>query len=339
MSDCRPVKAIFCLAILAVIVAVGSAGLSALDGGYLGVQLEEESEGTNGAMIHDVEAGSPADKAGLKGGLRVVKCNGKAIANSTQFIEILKGSAPGTSLRLIVENPEGWQKPVEVTLGGQKAVAKKPYLGIQIEETERGVRVAVVQPGSPADRAGLKTGDLIVAIGDKRIRNEDEFAAIIGAQSPGSRLKIRVERSATIEATLGAREEGRSTPAAQVEEKKAVEKRAEEVRKAVEEDQKVLEERKKAEARAKKPGWLGVRLQAQEEGGSLEILSVLDGSPAKKAGLKDGDVIVEMEGQAVRGFEGLGRALRNRYAGDTVKIVIERDGMRMTLELVLGERR
>src|SRR6185436_2890450 len=59
---------------------------------------------------------------------------------------------------------------------------------------------------------------------------------------------------------------------------------------------------------------------------------------AGKAGLKVGDVIVSMDGTAIPGSDDLGKAMRRHEPGDTVRIVIERDGKRRTLTVTLGRR-
>ena len=62
-------------------------------------------------------------------------------------------------------------------------------------------------------------------------------------------------------------------------------------------------------------------------------------SPAEKAGLKGGDVIVRFAGVNVRTLEDFAFALRGRRAGDQVQVVVRRDGNEQPLQAVLEERR
>lgn len=70
----------------------------------------------------------------------------------------------------------------------------------------------------------------------------------------------------------------------------------------------------------------------------LRITGVREGSPAERAGLQAGDVIVEFDGKAVADIYAYTYALREKKPGDAVKVVVERDGVRFTFNAVLGER-
>ncbi|MBW2393289.1 MAG: M20/M25/M40 family metallo-hydrolase [Deltaproteobacteria bacterium] len=71
-----------------------------------------------------------------------------------------------------------------------------------------GVRLAGVRPGSPAERAGLRGGDVMVSFAGVAIRDLAEFAALLYAEAAGHQIELVVERGGeriTIHATLGAR--------------------------------------------------------------------------------------------------------------------------------------
>jgi serine protease DegQ len=72
-----------------------------------------------------------------------------------------------------------------------------------------------------------------------------------------------------------------------------------------------------------------------EEG--VLVFSVAGGSPAARAGLRQGDVIVEFEGEPVRIVEDLYAALRPHDPGETVRLTIVRDDDRRELEATLAE--
>ena len=94
-------------------------------------------------------------------------------------------------------------------------------------------------------------------------------------------------------------------------------------------------------------GWLGVRIQdvtpdiAEAIGldgneGAL-VTSVPDG-PAKDGGMQDGDVILEFAGAKVADTRGLVRQVGNAPVGETVRVLVFRDGETMTLLVTLGRR-
>jgi len=79
-------------------------------------------------------------------------------------------------------------------------------------------------------------------------------------------------------------------------------------------------------------------LKLKEEYG-VEITRVEKDSPAEKAGLKKGDVVLDYNGQRVQGVEQFVRLVRETPAGRTAKLSISRDGQTQTLEVTIGTRK
>lgn len=101
-------------------------------------------------------------------------------------------------------------------------------------------------------------------------------------------------------------------------------------------------ERLRAEAsgdEAPPMGFLGVSLDARDDGGSgAVVVEVEVGSPAEHAGLLAGDVVVELDGDAVTGQTALAAAIRAHDPGDRVELAVMRNGIRTLFAVVLGER-
>jgi S1-C subfamily serine protease len=68
------------------------------------------------------------------------------------------------------------------------------------------------------------------------------------------------------------------------------------------------------------------------------VARVYAGSPAQQAGLRQGDIIIEMKGEAVEGQADLYRLLRRSQVGEQVELKIDREGREETVQLTLGER-
>jgi len=94
-------------------------------------------------------------------------------------------------------------------------------------------------------------------------------------------------------------------------------------------------------------GWLGVRIQdvtddiaeaigLEPVAGAL-VTSVPEG-PAMEAGMQDGDVILSFAGVEVKDTRGLVRQVGNSPVGETVRVVVFRDGETVTLRVTLGRR-
>lgn len=92
---------------------------------------------------------------------------------------------------------------------------------------------------------------------------------------------------------------------------------------------------------AKKPvkgnGYLGLATDSRPEGG-LRVSKVGNKGPAQEAGVKEGDVILKMNGIELNAREELRELLKEMSAGDEVILELERGGKPKTLTLNLGER-
>jgi S1-C subfamily serine protease len=70
----------------------------------------------------------------------------------------------------------------------------------------------------------------------------------------------------------------------------------------------------------------------------VRLTGVRADSPGDRAGLKAGDIIVEFDGKPIKDLYEYTAALQERKPGDTVKIVVLREGARVELSAVLGRR-
>lgn len=96
-------------------------------------------------------------------------------------------------------------------------------------------------------------------------------------------------------------------------------------------------------------GWLGVQVQSltrdMADAAGLDkpegamVAQVLDGTPAKKAGFKDGDIIVKLDGDAIKDNRDLTRRVGDLIVGHKARFVINRDGKEKTLTVTIAERK
>jgi hypothetical protein len=85
------------------------------------------------------------------------------------------------------------------------------------------------------------------------------------------------------------------------------------------------------------PGWLGVYL-AEDDSGRIMVSEVVASSPAQKAGLKAGDVILAIDGKSATSVEAFIDVIKTREAGSKVKLTLGRDSGDTVVEVTLGER-
>ena len=85
--------------------------------------------------------------------------------------------------------------------------------------------------------------------------------------------------------------------------------------------------------------YLGVSLSEAESGeDGVVVTDAVDGAPAEEAGLRDGDVIVEVDGEAAESVEDVRGAVDAKKPGDTMVLEVRRDGETERIEVELGER-
>jgi putative serine protease PepD len=86
--------------------------------------------------------------------------------------------------------------------------AQHALLGVSPANAAAGVEVASVQNGSAADSAGLKVGDVIVAVDGRAVTTPEQLRAIIAGDRPGDTITLKLRRDGstkTVETTLGSR--------------------------------------------------------------------------------------------------------------------------------------
>ena len=87
--------------------------------------------------------------------------------------------------------------------------------------------------------------------------------------------------------------------------------------------------------------FLGLSVEEETEGsqGGARVTEVIPDSPAEKIGLREGDVIVRVDGKSIYGPQGLTRQIREHEPGQSTKLEVVRDGVTRSVTVVLGERR
>jgi len=86
----------------------------------------------------------------------------------------------------------------------------RPYLGTlpDMSSTPGGVRISGTGPGSPAEKAGLKAGDILIRIGEREIKSLEDMQAALLGHKPGDVVEIAVRRgdsTVAVQATLSRR--------------------------------------------------------------------------------------------------------------------------------------
>lgn len=92
-----------------------------------------------------------------------------------------------------------WDEMEENKFLGDGPFAKRPvkgsgFLGFGSSDTEEGVIVGKVLEGGPADKAGIKTGDLVLGINEQKIADKAALKAILKEKTEGDELELSISR-------------------------------------------------------------------------------------------------------------------------------------------------
>ncbi len=196
-----------------------------------------------------------------------------------------------------------------------KGKVERSFLGVRIQPVTSdiaeaygldkpfGALVNSVEKGSPAEKAGIKEGDLIVSFDGKEIKDVQHLRTLVAHEGPGKKVKIKViregkEKEFTL--TLGAMPEGLSSAEKSPERPVSTEKKAD---------------------------WLG--LSVEEKDGGVIVSGVESGSRAAAAGIVKGDKILRVGDIEVNSLNDLQKAA-NKYKDSKKPVLfyLENGGMK-----------
>lgn len=206
------------------------------------------------------------------------------------------------------------------------APAADGWLGIYLDMERDAAVVAERIPGSPAEKAGIEAGDVLIAVDDKATPTREAFTAEIRARKAGDRVSIKLKRAGKeqiVVVKLGERPEQavavEPPPASKPSRPQAPAPAAE----------------AGAPATAER-GYLGVSVQDSDAGVRLD--RVLAGSPAAKAGLRVGDVLTTVGDVRIESMADVDRVLGKAQAGSKVAVGVRNDDGARAVTIVLGKR-
>jgi S1-C subfamily serine protease len=186
-----------------------------------------------GVLVSDVVAGSPALAAGFAKGDVIVEIDGTAVTSTEQAISQVKSHAPGDKVKFVVVR-DGKREVMTAALGTREAEVQetpeaKDYYDIKIPRVERifqdfkpepggylgakvqdisddlgqyfgvgegeGVLVLDVMEDTPAERAGLKAGDVITKVDGEEVSDSGELVSYLRDREPGQKVDLTFKRN------------------------------------------------------------------------------------------------------------------------------------------------
>ncbi len=195
--------------------------------GYIGVLLRDVDpdlqrslglKSSSGALVQDVTAGSPGERAGVRTYDLIVAVDGRAVEGNDELIQLIASRAPGTTATLqilrdgrtmnvaikLAERPQRERRAPSTT--GQQPLPSSqrgPLLGLSVREIDgesaarfklpdgtTGVIVSRVEPMSPAFDADVERGHVLLEINRQPVRSIDDYRRLTADARPGDILAL-----------------------------------------------------------------------------------------------------------------------------------------------------
>ncbi|HVN70409.1 MAG TPA: DegQ family serine endoprotease [Desulfomonilia bacterium] len=279
--------------------------------------------GRSGLGITDYENFIQTDAAinpGNSGGA-LVNMKGELIGINTAIL-----SQSGGSVGI------GFAIPIDIVMSIKKSIDKygkvvRGWLGVSVQEvtpeiakglglvSAKGALVSEITKGSPAEKSGMKGGDVIVAIDGKPVQTTAAMRFLISEVTPGTAVKVKVLRDGKEKVfTVVAGDLAK----AQIPEHMVLIK-----------DNKFLEGASIADLSPATRETLGLKPDIQ----GVVVVEVVNNSAAAKTGLKAGDIILSINNKATRNMEEFKRVVTD-IKGMKMSISIYRQGMIMTMTII-----
>jgi serine protease Do len=178
----------------------------------------------------------------------------------------------------------------------------------------KGALVASVEPGSPADKAGFKSGDVIVEFDGKPVEDSRDLPRMVGMTKPGTDAKVKIYRQGeekTLTVAVGEMQPEKTARAGRPE-------------------------------AAPQTGKLGLAVQdlTAEQKEQLEVKGgVLVGGvagAAAKAGIQEGDVVLAVNGESIQSAQQFKQLVDKAAQGKTLALLIQRGENRLYVPVTVG---
>ncbi len=177
--------------------------------GYLGVSIGDINadakdfyQNKNGALVMDVQSGSPAAKAGLKRGDLIIEIDSKPVLDASDLRNRIGMMVPNTniSIKYIRDKKTIVTNATLVTLDDEKVVTTngnfKLFKGLKVKEADGSIVVVEVEKGSNADKKGFRINDMIIQVENMPVATLDDLKKALGAYK--GKKRVFVQRNSNV---------------------------------------------------------------------------------------------------------------------------------------------
>lgn len=161
------------------------------------------------AVLTQINAEGPAAKAKLQTGDAITALDDRPVESFSGLVDAIRGRQAGEKVKLqVVRGSETLTVELQLENRPGRPPATDVYLGIVGEDVEGGARLTEITPASPAEKAGLQSGDIVTSVADKPIASYGALSEQIRVRKSGDEMRMTVrrgERTLEVTATLATR--------------------------------------------------------------------------------------------------------------------------------------
>ncbi len=156
---------------------------------------EEDGRG-KGFRIRSVDPGSPAERAGIRPGDQIVAVDSTPVDSEEAFETTLSTRGPGRPMKIVLKSGSGERT---VTLSGQDPPADYGVrilrgLGMSVRPARGGLRISIVDARGAAAKAGLDSGDILLALNGTAVADTDDVNKVLSRDQSRTTLVMVVGR-------------------------------------------------------------------------------------------------------------------------------------------------
>lgn len=213
----------------------------------------------------------------------------------------------------------------------------RAMLGVLTDKEDEGAEINEVIKGSGAEKAGLKEGDIITQINDKKIEDPDDLTKAIREQKPGDKVAITFLRDKKEQKTTAELTKWRGMKFDSWGNGKNFNFSMPEIAPRLES----LPRIPRMEGEPYLRMWdayngqpkLGLSVQDSEDGKGVKVIDVDNESNAEKAGLKEGDIITSVNDKEVNNADEVAKIVRENRNKVSIKLKVMRNGKSQDIEV------
>jgi serine protease Do len=213
----------------------------------------------------------------------------------------------------------------------------KPVLGVITEKADDGVKITRVSKGSAAEKAGLKEGDIITKLGNNKISDPEDLMDAVATQKVKDNVNVTYKRdgkTGEAKATLGERNAFTTFEFSADAYNKSFSKGFNFLPPLVP----LMPNQNLSMTWGLGRGRLGVTIEDTDNDSGAKITDVNDDTPAAKAGLKENDIITEVNSKKVKDVNEVRKEIANAKDKNSYNIKAKRSGSEMNFEVKIPKK-